>query len=279
PPGDYRPRDFRVDRALHRDHHRALRRRVPVLALAGAGGGAAAVGEVRRLRPRGAGEASRREYPCGDRRVEREARREDPARTVAEGAVHARRRREGSVERERGPARARRAAKRAFGGCVDREGTGADQDESVVRARALIAKAQELIDGSQLIVPSSCCILSSRCPSAMDSGAELFRANLALIDRVIERVCAKNRLLGPDADDFASEVRLELMAGEYSVLRSWEGRSPLATFLTIVVQRLLINARVRERGRWHASHEAQRMGRAAVELERLVQGDGRSLDG
>jgi RNA polymerase sigma factor (sigma-70 family) len=112
----------------------------------------------------------------------------------------------------------------------------------------------------------------------MDSGAELFRANLALIDRVIARVCAKNRLLGPDADDFASEVRLELMAGDYAVLRSWEGRSSLATFLTIVVQRLLINARVRERGRWHASHEAQRMGRAAVELERLVQRDGRSLD-
>ncbi|HEY6136963.1 MAG TPA: sigma-70 family RNA polymerase sigma factor [Thermoanaerobaculia bacterium] len=112
----------------------------------------------------------------------------------------------------------------------------------------------------------------------MDSGAELFRANLALIDRVIARVCAKNRLLGPDADDFASEVRLELMADDYAVLRSWEGRSSLATFLTIVVQRLLINARVRERGRWHASHEAQRMGRAAVELERLVQRDGRSLD-
>src|ERR1043165_4828090 len=112
----------------------------------------------------------------------------------------------------------------------------------------------------------------------MDSGAELFRANLALIDRVIARICAKNRVLGADADDFASEVRLELMANDYAILRSWEGRSSLPTFLTIVVQRLLINARVRARGRWHASQEAQRMGRAAVELERLVQRDGRSLD-
>ena len=36
----------------------------------------------------------------------------------------------------------------------------------------------------------------------MDSGADLFRANLPLIDRVIGRVCAKGRLFGADAEDF-----------------------------------------------------------------------------
>jgi len=112
----------------------------------------------------------------------------------------------------------------------------------------------------------------------MDSGAELFRANLALIDRVIARVCAKRGVFGADAEDFASDVRLELMANDHAILRSWERRSSLPTFLTIVVQRMLINARVRERGRWHPSNEAERMGRAAVELERIVHRDGRSVD-
>jgi len=111
----------------------------------------------------------------------------------------------------------------------------------------------------------------------MDSGADLFRANLPLIDRVIGRVCAKGHLFGADAEDFASDVRLELMADDYAILRSWERRSSLPTFLTVVVQRLLINARVRQSGRWHPSNEALRIGPAAVALERLLWRDGRSL--
>ncbi|HXH38717.1 MAG TPA: sigma-70 family RNA polymerase sigma factor [Thermoanaerobaculia bacterium] len=112
----------------------------------------------------------------------------------------------------------------------------------------------------------------------MNPGEELFRSNLALIDRVIRRVCARGRLYGADAEDFASEIRLALMANEYAILRSWEERSSLATFLTIAIQRLFINSRVRESGKWHPSSEALRMGAAAVELERIVRREGRSLE-
>lgn len=112
----------------------------------------------------------------------------------------------------------------------------------------------------------------------MNSGADLFRDNLPLIDRVIRRICAKGRLYGADAEDFASEMHLALMADDYSILRSWEGRSSLATFLTIVIQRLFLNNRIRETGKWRASAEAQRMGPAAVELEKILSRDGRSLD-
>lgn len=107
---------------------------------------------------------------------------------------------------------------------------------------------------------------------------DLFRANLPLIDRTIDRICRRSRLFGPDAEDFASDVRLALIADDYAVLRKWEERSSLATFLAVVVQRMLADHRVRAYGRWHPSAEAQRMGEAAVALERLLRRDRRTVE-
>jgi RNA polymerase sigma factor for flagellar operon FliA len=107
---------------------------------------------------------------------------------------------------------------------------------------------------------------------------DLFRANLPLIDRTIDRVCRRSRLFGPDAEDFASDVRLALMADDYAVLRKWEQRSSLATFLAVVVQRIMADHRVRAYGRWHPSAEATRQGEAAVALERLLWRDRRTVE-
>src|SRR5260370_7792036 len=100
---------------------------------------------------------------------------------------------------------------------------------------------------------------------------DLFRANLSLIDRTIDRICRRSRLFGPDAEDFASDVRLALIADDYDVLGKWEQRSSLATFLAVVVQRMLADHRVKAYGRWHPSAEAQRLGEAAGALERLLR--------
>jgi RNA polymerase sigma factor (sigma-70 family) len=107
---------------------------------------------------------------------------------------------------------------------------------------------------------------------------DLFRANLALIDRTIDRICRRSRLFGPDAEDFASDVRLALIADDYAVLRKWEERSSLATFLAVVVQRMLADHRVKAFGRWHPSAEAQRLGEAAMVLERLLRRDRRTVE-
>ncbi|HEX6098193.1 MAG TPA: sigma-70 family RNA polymerase sigma factor [Thermoanaerobaculia bacterium] len=107
---------------------------------------------------------------------------------------------------------------------------------------------------------------------------ELFLSNLATIERVIAIVCRRGGLFAADAEDFASEVKLALIEDDYAILRKYEGRSSLDTFLTVVVQRLLADSRMRAKGRWHASTEAQRLGPVAVQLETLVRRDGRSLD-
>jgi RNA polymerase sigma factor (sigma-70 family) len=107
---------------------------------------------------------------------------------------------------------------------------------------------------------------------------ELFRANLSLVDRVITGVCRRAGLRDADAEDFASTAKLALMENDYAILRTYEGRSSLGTFLTIVVQRLLSRERARMWGRWHSSAEAERLGPAAVLLEKLLVRDGRSID-
>jgi RNA polymerase sigma factor (sigma-70 family) len=104
----------------------------------------------------------------------------------------------------------------------------------------------------------------------------LFEANLDVIERAIARVCREARLERMDAEDFASTARLALLADDCAVLRKFEGRSSLATYLTIVVRRLRLDAR-REEWRWHTSAEAQRRGPAAVDFERLTRRDGRSF--
>jgi len=108
--------------------------------------------------------------------------------------------------------------------------------------------------------------------------AELFRDNLRLVDRIVSGVCRRSGVRGADAEDFASAVRLALMENDYAILRTYEGRSSLSTFLTVVVQRLLSHERRRLWGRWHSSAEAERLGDAAVLLEELTVRDGRSID-
>jgi RNA polymerase sigma factor (sigma-70 family) len=135
------------------------------------------------------------------------------------------------------------------------------------------------IDGhaDPLFHPRALSFFPDRRPFLMDPKA-LLEANLDVVDRVVARVCARGNVIGADAEDFASEVRVALLADDGAILREWQGRASLATYLTVVVQRLLADARIRMYGKWHPSAEARRMGETAMTLERLVRRDGRTLD-
>jgi RNA polymerase sigma factor for flagellar operon FliA len=108
--------------------------------------------------------------------------------------------------------------------------------------------------------------------------AELFASNLPAIERAARSVCRRARLSAADAEDFVSAARLALIEDDYAILRKHQGRSSLATYLTIVFHRLLCDERMKAFGRWHSSREAERMGEAGVLLETLVRRDHRSLD-
>jgi RNA polymerase sigma factor (sigma-70 family) len=108
--------------------------------------------------------------------------------------------------------------------------------------------------------------------------AELLEANLEVIDRAIACVCRRARIDGADAEDFASASKLMLIENDYAILRSFAGRSSLGTFVGVVVQRFLSDELTKERGRWHASREAERLGDAGIALEQIVRRDHRTID-
>jgi DNA-directed RNA polymerase specialized sigma24 family protein len=76
----------------------------------------------------------------------------------------------------------------------------------------------------------------------------------------------------------ASMVKLALVENDYAILRRYEGRSSLATYLTIVIQRLLADQHERTHGRWRPSPEAERLGEGAVLIEDVVGRQRRSID-
>jgi RNA polymerase sigma factor (sigma-70 family) len=107
---------------------------------------------------------------------------------------------------------------------------------------------------------------------------ELLTAEFAVIERAIAFACRRYRFDPQDADDFAAIVKLKLVDDDYAVLRAYERRSSFATYISIVVQRVALDFRTHAWGKWHASAEAKRLGPLAVDLERLLQRDGRTLD-
>jgi RNA polymerase sigma factor (sigma-70 family) len=109
------------------------------------------------------------------------------------------------------------------------------------------------------------------------TGRERFEANGDVIDRAIARVCHDAGLRGADADDFASNVKLALISNDYAIAAKFQERSSFATYITIVIRRLLIEEH-RAEGRWHPSADARRGGEAALLLERLLWRDRRERE-
>jgi len=107
---------------------------------------------------------------------------------------------------------------------------------------------------------------------------QLFLANLPLLDAVINFVVRRYHMSLTDAEDFASHVKIALIDHDYALLRKFEGRSTLKTFLTVVVTRMLLDYRIRAWGKWRPSIEAKRMGPVAVLLEQLTSRDRHSFD-
>jgi RNA polymerase sigma factor (sigma-70 family) len=109
-------------------------------------------------------------------------------------------------------------------------------------------------------------------------GEALFLASLPVIDDITSQVCRRHHLSSAEADDFRSDVRLHFIDRDYEVLRRFEGRSSLPTYVMIVVQRQFLDYRNQLWGKWRPCAEAKRMGPTAILIERLVARDGWSFD-
>ena len=107
---------------------------------------------------------------------------------------------------------------------------------------------------------------------------ELFLSNLESIERAARFAARRGGLSPEDADDLASAVKLVLIENDYAVLRGFEGRCSLATFVASIAHRLIVDERIHAGGRWRPSAESRRAGEGAVLLETLVVRDHKPLD-
>ena len=103
---------------------------------------------------------------------------------------------------------------------------------------------------------------------------QLLVENLALIDQLVTFTSRRHHLAFSDTEELGSIVRLKLLENDFEVLRRFQGRSSLSTFLTIVIERMCLDYCVAKWGKWRPSAEARRAGPLAVRLEALMHRDG-----
>lgn len=112
----------------------------------------------------------------------------------------------------------------------------------------------------------------------MSSGKERFEANLELIKEITASLCRRKRLNATEGEDFQSQVFVKLIEDDYRVLRDFQGRAQLKTFLTVVIGNLLRDYRDGILGKWRPSAEGRRLGPIALVFEQLTIRDGYTFD-
>jgi RNA polymerase sigma factor for flagellar operon FliA len=99
---------------------------------------------------------------------------------------------------------------------------------------------------------------------------EWFVSLLPVLNRIIAFEVRRHRASPETHEDFRSQVHLRLIENDYAILRKFEGRSSIQTFLTTVVVNQFKDYLNRELGKWRPSAVAARLGAEAVQLERYL---------
>jgi RNA polymerase sigma factor for flagellar operon FliA len=102
--------------------------------------------------------------------------------------------------------------------------------------------------------------------------------NLDLINQIIRTVGRRRHLSVAEREDFASFVHLRLVEDDYAILRKFQNRSTLWTYLAAVIERLSLDFCTEKWGRWRPSAMAERLGPIAIVLERLVTRDAHTVE-
>ena len=102
--------------------------------------------------------------------------------------------------------------------------------------------------------------------------------HLDLINQIVRTVGRRRHLSATEREDFASFVHLRLVDDDYAILRKFQNRSSLWTYLAAVIERLSLDFCAEKWGRWRPSAMAERLGPVAVVLERLVQRDAHGIE-
>jgi RNA polymerase sigma factor (sigma-70 family) len=107
---------------------------------------------------------------------------------------------------------------------------------------------------------------------------QLFLAHLSHIERVAAHACRRRGFSREDTEDFVSKVKEKLLEDGYAIIRKFQGKSSMPTYLTVVVQHLFQDHLNHLWGKWRPSEEAKRLGPLAIQLEKMLTRDRISFD-
>lgn len=105
----------------------------------------------------------------------------------------------------------------------------------------------------------------------------LFLEQLGLVEQTVRFIGRRHHLSAEELEELSSTVRLKLIENDYEVLRKYEGRSSLRTYLTAVIHRHFLDARIARWGKWRPCAQARKLGPEAMLLDRLLTRDGLSF--
>jgi RNA polymerase sigma factor (sigma-70 family) len=118
---------------------------------------------------------------------------------------------------------------------------------------------------------------ASRAPGK-GSVEQLYQAQLETIRKLAAFACRRYGFGREEVEDFTQHVLLKIWADGCAVLRKYQGRSSLASYLAVVIQRALQDYVNGLWGKWRPSAEARRRGQLAIDLETLLVRDRQSFD-
>lgn len=107
---------------------------------------------------------------------------------------------------------------------------------------------------------------------------DLLLQKLPEIERLVASICRRSGMDADAIEEFEAEVKLRLVEKDYAILRAFQGRSSFSVYMAAVIKRMLLDRHNHEWGKWRPSADAQRLGPVAVELERLLYRDKRSME-
>ena len=111
-----------------------------------------------------------------------------------------------------------------------------------------------------------------------DQCEQLLIERLPMIKRQLGTVARQRHLSPDDADEFVAIALMRLVADDYSILRKFRGRCSLRAYLSVVFQRMCLDFRVAQWGKWRHSMASRRHGDVALLLERLTVRDGLTFE-
>ncbi len=107
-----------------------------------------------------------------------------------------------------------------------------------------------------------------------DSLEQLFLQQVPLLRRAAAHACRRYGMGAEDVQDFTQIVLTKVFANNYAVLRAWQRKSSLETYLVMVVNCAAKDFADKLWGKWRPCKAAVKMGALATQLEQLLSRDG-----